>query len=84
MYVKFYPEMLTHSASVGAFVRTVWEFVGGRQRSIAHDPVRRALLYFPRPRRSPTIVLCLAQPICLALVPLLTPSLYTRRGTVSP
>ena len=45
MYVKLYPEMLARSQSVEAFVRAVWELVGGgKQLGIAYDPVRTNLL----------------------------------------
>jgi exportin-2 (importin alpha re-exporter) len=45
MYVKLYPEMLARSQSVEAFVRAVWELVGGgKQLGIAYDPVRTTIL----------------------------------------
>ncbi|KAI0775001.1 Cse1-domain-containing protein [Trametes elegans] len=38
LYVKLYPEMLQASASVEAFVRAIWDLVGGRKRlSVADD-----------------------------------------------
>ncbi len=40
LYVKMYPEVLARSHSVGAFVKKVWELVGGgKQLSIAYDQV---------------------------------------------
>jgi exportin-2 (importin alpha re-exporter) len=40
LYVKLYPEMLARSHSVGAFVRKVWDLVGGgKQLGIAYDQV---------------------------------------------
>lgn len=40
MYVKLYPEVLSRSASVEAFVRAVWQLVGGgTQLPLAYDPV---------------------------------------------
>ena len=40
MYVKLYPEVLSRSASVEAFVRSVWQLVGGgTQLPLAYDPV---------------------------------------------
>jgi hypothetical protein len=48
LYVKMYPEMLARSQSVGAFVKKVWELVGGgKQLGIAYDQVIHLLL--PRP-----------------------------------
>ena len=40
LYVKLYPEMLARSHSVGAFVKKVWDLVGGgKQLGIAYDQV---------------------------------------------
>jgi hypothetical protein len=40
LFVKLYPEMLARSDSVGAFVKKVWELVGGgKQLGIAYDQV---------------------------------------------
>ena len=40
LYVKLYPEMLARSQSVGAFVKKVWELVGGgKQLGVAYDQV---------------------------------------------
>ena len=40
MYVKLYPEVLSRSSSVEAFVRAVWQLVGtGQQLGVAYDPV---------------------------------------------
>jgi hypothetical protein len=48
LYVKMYPEMLARSQSVGAFVKKVWELVGGgKQLGIAYDHVIH--LFLPQP-----------------------------------
>jgi len=40
LYVKLYPEMLARSHSVDAFVKKVWELIGGgKQLGIAYDQV---------------------------------------------
>ncbi|KAI0055486.1 Cse1-domain-containing protein [Artomyces pyxidatus] len=47
MYVKLYPEVLAHSSSVEAFVRAVWELVGGgKQLGIAYDQLVSQSLRF--------------------------------------
>jgi hypothetical protein len=49
-----YPEMLARSHSVGAFVKKVWELVGGgKQLGIAYDQVVHPL--FPQPIESPPL-----------------------------
>ena len=48
LYVKMYPEMLARSQSVGAFVKKVWELVGGgKQLGIAYDQVVHPLSLTP-------------------------------------
>ncbi|VDB88356.1 unnamed protein product [Peniophora sp. CBMAI 1063] len=47
MYVKLYPEVLSRSASVEAFVRAVWQLVGGgTQLPLAYDPLVTQALRF--------------------------------------
>ncbi|KAI0321195.1 Cse1-domain-containing protein [Amylostereum chailletii] len=47
MYVKLYPEVLQRSQSVEAFVRAVWELVGGgKQLGIAYDQLVSQALRF--------------------------------------
>ncbi|KAI0029192.1 importin alpha re-exporter [Vararia minispora EC-137] len=47
MYIKLYPEMLARTHSVEAFVRAVWELVGGgTQRGVAYDPLITQSLRF--------------------------------------
>ena len=49
MYVNLYPEVLSTTSSVEAFVRAIWEIVGGgKQLGASYDLVRLSQAFLAR------------------------------------